>query len=196
MSKLDTLISWPLHKDKVYGFLDTLLERDYWITIKLYREKRSNQANSYYWVGIVDVICEFHGLNPKIEEHRNRIHEMLKRDFNSETVGFNRTVFKVIDGDFLDFNEVRDYLEKKGFENLRMSSDNCLLLPLYVVDKIPENREYGEVIEVEDYYTLPKSTTANDTVEFYEYCERIRDHYAIEHNLYISEPKQKTYSEL
>jgi len=83
-TKLDTLIDWSqqLHRDKLRDFLKTLQDKSYWITIKPYRRSRSSEANSYYWVGVVAPICEFHGYDPKIKEHRDLIHEKLKKQFN------------------------------------------------------------------------------------------------------------------
>ena len=189
---LNTLIDWSLqsHRDKLYEYLKTLSDRSYWVEIKLFRQNRSREANSYYWVGLVSPICEFHGYDPKIQEHRDKMHEKLKKQFNSVVVEFKRPAFAFKMGDgFENYNEVVDYLDSIDWKPDVM--DGKILLPLRVVRNIPERFEYGEEMIVTDYETLPNTTTKMDTVEHYEYIERIRDFYALEYNFYIAPPENK-----
>ena len=194
---LETLIDWsiPSHRDKLYNYLKTLSDRSYWISLKPYRKNRSREANSYYWVGLIKPICEFHGYDPNIKEHRDKIHEKLKRQFNSTTMEFKRPVFAFKLGNGLEeYKEVIDYLDSKDWKPDVM--DGKILLPLKVVREIPERFEYGEEMMVTDYEELPRTTTKLDSVEHFEYTERIRDYYALEYNFYIAPPdRSKTISE-
>ncbi len=195
MSKIETIIDWNNgeHKAKLYGFLNSLSPKEYWISIKPYRKNRSIEANAYYWVGVVKEVCEFHGFNPDIKEHRDKVHEMLKKQFNSEEVIFKRKMFKISpSSELMERKEVTDYLDKKDWKP--MIQDGCILLPMHVVGLMHDRNEYGQEVEIEDCEVLPKTTTKLDSVEHYEYLERIRDHYAIEHNFYIAPPKG-SYSE-
>jgi len=77
-----------------------------------------------------------------------------------------------------------------------MAMDGRVLLPMKVVRGIKERFEYGEEVIITDYETLPKTTTKLDTVEHFEFIERIRDYYALEYDFYIAPPdKTKTLSE-
>lgn len=193
---IDTLINWDneMHRQKLYAFLRNLENRDYWVTIKTYRKNRSKDANSYYWVGVISPICIFHGYNPDIQEHRNIIHERLKKQFNSTVFEFKRRVFcfKLGNG-FEEFIEVIKYLEEKDFKPEIV--DKLVALPLRVVANIPERFKFGEEREVIDFESLPNTTTKLDSVEHFQYIERIRDYYASEYNLYIPEPNDKKISE-
>tara|TARA_X000001382_G_scaffold21625_1_gene13162 strand:+ start:1167 stop:1763 length:597 start_codon:yes stop_codon:yes gene_type:complete len=198
MNNINTVVDWSIteHRNKVFDFLYNLDKKSYRFTVKPYRKQpyrkqRSVEANAYYWSTIIPPICELYGRNPKDESDRNFIHEMLKKKFNSVEVSFNRTMFAFDLGNGLEENKrVIDYLEKINYKPKIYGENKKVLLPLYVVEKIEERFDYGENIEIEETETLPLSTTANDTLEFYEYIENIRNHYAIEHNLYIPNPKK------
>lgn len=192
MKNIKTLINWsiPHHREKVYEYLKTLNDELFWFTTKKYHPKRSTDQNSYWWSGIVKAACEVEGYDYDVEEDRNRMHEKLKLKFNSETVTFKRKVFEVIDQSILEDEKIFDYLEKKEFKNLTLSKDKNILIPLYLTKHIENIESYGKEIEVIDYETLPISTTANDTWEMSQLIERVRDHYAIEHNYYIPTPDE------
>lgn len=198
---LDTLIDWSneTHKTKLYKFLEQLPASNHWITIKKYRKSRSKEANSYYWVGIVRPICEYEGYDPDNKDHLNMIHEKLKRKFNSKPVEFKRTVFAFELGNgFEEIDDITEYLDKKNWQP-DLTEDKKIIVPLYVVKNISEVDiyKYGEEVEISYTEHLPVTTTKLDTVEHYEFIERIRDHYALEHNLYLSSPDdKKNFSEL
>jgi len=193
MSKIDTLIDWSLqaHKDKLYNFLKTLDSKSYWINIKPYRRNRGTNANAYYWVGIIKPICEFEGYNPDDKEARDKIHEKLKLQFNSEEIVTKRLVLKVpSQSPLVEYNQAIDYLEKKEWTNLSIQ-DGCILFPLYVFRDTPKEEidEHGGLeVSIEESQSIPKTTTKLDSVEHYQYIERIRDHYAIEHNFFLAPP--------
>lgn len=189
---LDILIDWsnPHHRDKVFKYLETLEDIAYWFKIKKYRPKRTLDQNNYWWAGIVYPICEFEGFNPNIERDRNRIHEKLKKQFNSEIVSFKRKAFEVIDQILLEDEKIFDYLEKKDFNNLTISKDKNIIIPLYLTNHIEDKAKYGKEIEIIDHETLPISTIQNDTYEMSLLIERVRDYYALEHNFYIQSPDE------
>ena len=189
-SKLSTLIDWSLetHRDKLMNFLASLDTRAYWFDIKPYRASRSREANAYYWC-CVKLITEFQGYDPEIKENRDKIHEELKKQFNSKEEVFKRKTFTCsLNEGILEYNEVDDYLEKIDWKPEVLNGN--ILLPLHIVRNIPERFEFGEEIIVDEIKTISVSTTSLDTVEFYQYVERIRDHYAHEHNFYIPEPQK------
>lgn len=197
MANIDTLVDWsnPIHRDRLQDCLKTLdREKSYWVKIKKYHPKRTLDQNNYWWIGIIYPVCEFHGFDPHIEENRLRIHEKLKKQFNGEVVEFKRKCFEVIDQKILEEEHIFEYLEKKEWSNLTISKDKNILIPLYLVRHIDDVSKYGREIEVIDYETLPRSTTANDTLEMTLLIEKVRDYYALEHNFYISAPNEKQTS--
>jgi uncharacterized protein with NRDE domain len=189
--KLDTLISWSNkdHQNKLYNFLKNLQDKDYWFSIKLYRKSRSKEANGYYWSCVIREVCDFHGYDPNVKENRDKIHEDLKKEFNSKEITFIRKSFAcTLDESILEYNQIVDYMERIDWKP--EVYDGNVLIPLRVVRDIEERNDFGEEIEITVTESRPVTTTASDTVEFFEYIERIRDHYAQHHNFYIAEPSR------
>ena len=167
-SKLSTLIDWSIksHRLKLHDFLATLQEKPYWIEIKPYRKNRTKEANSYWWVGVIKPVCDFHGFNSESKEHRDMIHEKLKLQFNSEEIVFKKEVFKSsLDSGIGEFNEVYEYLERKDWKPDVL--DGCVLFPPHILKSISRGdlSHYGEF----NFYIAPPVKNGNSVSEFDEF---------------------------
>ena len=108
MIELITDFSDNEKKLKLYKILKTLKPKKYEITIKQYRENRSNPSNRFYWGVVLSVLSNHTGFTPE------EMHEHLKREF--------LPVFKVLPtGEqiklsgstaTLDTAEFNEYIEK------------------------------------------------------------------------------------
>lgn len=78
------------------------------ITVERFRNRRSDEANAYYWGVVVPMIQDAIG-----EEDPETVHEMLKAEFNYEILAIgNKEIRKVKSTAKLDTKEFSEYVER------------------------------------------------------------------------------------